>query len=216
MTAVDIHKLMKGLAARRPIFHSEADFQFALAWHIQEVYPDADVRLEYPIARPFNDAVDILVRRGGSETAIELKYGGRAFLHMINGEWFHLKETVKDIMRHGILKDVMRSEAYTARRPEASAVTIALSNHPDLWNPPSRGATNDEMFLLHESAVVTGRLEWHSKAAEYTRKKYAPIDIKGVYSCAWRDYSTVSENGSPIRYGRFRYLCVTAKNDEAL
>lgn len=35
------------LRNQRKIFHSEADFQFALAWGIQKYYPEAKIRLEY-------------------------------------------------------------------------------------------------------------------------------------------------------------------------
>lgn len=48
-STLDIEKCMKSLSEKRPIFHSEADFQFALAWEIQKEYPKANVRLEYPI-----------------------------------------------------------------------------------------------------------------------------------------------------------------------
>ena len=47
--ALDIHALMRGLATRRPVFHNEADFQFALASHIREEC-DQPVRLEW---KPF-------------------------------------------------------------------------------------------------------------------------------------------------------------------
>lgn len=46
---LDIHTLMRGLAEKRPVFHSEADFQFALASHIREDC-DQPVRLEW---KPF-------------------------------------------------------------------------------------------------------------------------------------------------------------------
>ena len=44
---LDIANLMLGLSKSRPIFHSEADFQHALAWQIHERLPDCQVRLEY-------------------------------------------------------------------------------------------------------------------------------------------------------------------------
>lgn len=47
MAGFDIHAVMGQLAHRRPIFHSEADFQFALAWRIKETLPDYEIRLEY-------------------------------------------------------------------------------------------------------------------------------------------------------------------------
>ena len=46
---LDIHALMRGLAEKRPVFHNEADFQFALASHIREEC-DQPVRLEW---KPF-------------------------------------------------------------------------------------------------------------------------------------------------------------------
>jgi hypothetical protein len=45
---IDIKNILKDLAVRRPVFHSEADFKFALAWAIQEADGEAKVRLEYP------------------------------------------------------------------------------------------------------------------------------------------------------------------------
>jgi len=43
----DIHALLEGLAGTRPVFHSEVDFQFALAWQIKE-QTGLDVRVDYP------------------------------------------------------------------------------------------------------------------------------------------------------------------------
>ena len=48
MTLDDIYCLMQELSKSRPIFHSEADFQHALAWQIHETMPDSQIRLEYP------------------------------------------------------------------------------------------------------------------------------------------------------------------------
>ncbi len=44
--SLDIHGALGRLSAVRPIFHSEADFQHALAWTIQLQHPDATIRLE--------------------------------------------------------------------------------------------------------------------------------------------------------------------------
>ena len=46
---IDIVGLMSALAARRPVFHSEADFQHALAWELHTRLPALDVRLELPV-----------------------------------------------------------------------------------------------------------------------------------------------------------------------
>lgn len=52
---LDIHTLMRGLAEKRPVFHNEADFQFALASHIREECRQP-VRLEW---KPFPMAGDV-------------------------------------------------------------------------------------------------------------------------------------------------------------
>ena len=49
---MDIDGLMAKLSKRRQIFHSEADFQHALAWEIHLANPDCQVRLEFS---PFPD-----------------------------------------------------------------------------------------------------------------------------------------------------------------
>ena len=71
---LDIHRLMEGLAAKRPVFHSEADFQFALAWEIREE-TGLDVRLEFPPFPGEPMRLDIWVP--DHRTAIELKYPNR-------------------------------------------------------------------------------------------------------------------------------------------
>ena len=68
---MNIHSIMRDLAGR-PIFHSEADFQFALAWQIKERMPDCEIRLEFPPFRRENMALDIWVPT--MKMAIELKY----------------------------------------------------------------------------------------------------------------------------------------------
>ena len=43
----EINKLMKRLSKKRPVFDSEDDFKFSLAWAIKEKYKDkVEIRLE--------------------------------------------------------------------------------------------------------------------------------------------------------------------------
>jgi len=46
MTGNALQKVIHLLSKERPLFHSEADFQHALAWAIHKNYPDVEVRLE--------------------------------------------------------------------------------------------------------------------------------------------------------------------------
>ena len=104
----NIHEVMTELAKTRPIFHSEADFQFALAWQIREMMPDSQIRLEF---KPFPDErmyLDIWLR--DQETAIELKYLPRKLEHKYDSEQFILKEqSAQDLGRHGFLKIYIES-----------------------------------------------------------------------------------------------------------
>lgn len=59
--------LMHALAQGRPVFYLEADFQLGLAWTLQRMFPDAQVRLELPV----------VVSDEGRVWADELKYGKR-------------------------------------------------------------------------------------------------------------------------------------------
>ena len=70
----DIDRCLFSLQKKRPIFHSEADFQFALSWEIKSHYPDANVRLEYCPSIPPNVHIDILLFYCNETISIELKY----------------------------------------------------------------------------------------------------------------------------------------------
>ncbi len=62
--AFDVHVLLRKLAAKRPLFHSEADFQHALAWELHEDDPELAIRLEYPVrTQDTTIHVDIWARR---------------------------------------------------------------------------------------------------------------------------------------------------------
>ena len=75
--SVDLDEVVSRLGAKRPVFHSEADFQHALGWEIHSSYPGCAMRLEYRASRcqgrPHVDlwASDEVV------TAVELKYKTR-------------------------------------------------------------------------------------------------------------------------------------------
>lgn len=68
----DLEKCLSSLKTKRPVFHSEADFQFALAWEIKELYPDIEIRLEYPI-NELNMYIDIMLLNQDKAIPIELK-----------------------------------------------------------------------------------------------------------------------------------------------
>lgn len=58
---VDIELVMLELGKRFPIFHSEDDFKFQLAWLIKEMYPKVTVNLERKLRSEVSDRTDLVV-----------------------------------------------------------------------------------------------------------------------------------------------------------
>lgn len=87
---IDIVKVLESLAIKRPLFHSEADFQHALAWEIHQQLPDHSIRLELKPPH-INDRfyIDLWVANKESAfVAIELKYKTRKLETDVAGEIF--------------------------------------------------------------------------------------------------------------------------------
>ena len=207
---LDIHSLMAGLSSRRPIFHSEADFQHALAWYIRETHPHCDVRLEF---NPFPDsgrnmALDIWLHISQATYAIELKYGTRLLERASQGEYFALRnQSAQDIKRYDFLRDVERIEQVIGNHPRASrGLAILLTNDQGYWNAPTRPNTVDADFRVHDGQRIGNRaLHWSDEASDGTkRNREAPIRISGSYGLRWRDYSTFGDKSGET----FRYLAI--------
>ncbi len=70
----EIHSVLAALAIRRPIYHSEADFQHAIAWQLQLADPTAMIRLEKQIvAAGSRVRLDLLACGADYELAIEIE-----------------------------------------------------------------------------------------------------------------------------------------------
>lgn len=200
---IEIASFLSALALKRPIFHSEADFQHAFAWRLHEQFPDATVRLEYPVKLDQWIYLDIWLKSAELTLAIELKYKTASLQIDQNGETYHLKnQSAQDCGRYDFLKDVYRLEQITRAVPHALGLAIILTNDSGYW---SKGKENtvDADFRLHKTRKITGLLSWSSEASPgTTRGRNASLDIAGQYLAEWHDYSQVSGNAR----GHFRYL----------
>jgi len=204
---IDLHAIVARLATKRPLFHSEADFQHALAWELHHELPDARVRLEY---RPFPSEavyVDIWVEREGMAMALELKYLTKKLDVTVGGEAFSLRnQSAEDVNRYLVLKDIVRIERIVDEVPDARGMAVILTNDAGYWKKSIRD-TIDAHFRLHDGRDLTGTLAWSEKAGTGTTRGIAnPLDISGIYKLAWRDYSIVT----PASAGHFRYLLLEA------
>lgn len=203
---LDLPWLLEKLSAERPVFHSEADFQFALAWHIQRTHPAAAIRLEYkPAYLHKRGYLDIWVRRGDSIDAIEVKYWKRRLDVEVAGERFDLSnQGAQDLARYDFFSDLARIESLVTANPAATGHVLALTNDSSYWQPPSSVRDPiDAAFRVHEGRVVTGELLWGQRAgAGTTRGRERILNLSGGFSLRWRDYSKVADGPA----GTFRYL----------
>ena len=152
---LNLDDLMCRLAAKRAVFHSEADFQHALAWKIHELISKAKVRLEVSSGRfDKRERIDILIRDGGAACAIELKYKKKKLQCECGGEVFSLlSDGAQDIGRYDFIKDIARLERYVDSEINTTGYAILLTNDDLYWRESNRGK-NSAAFFLHEGRAL--------------------------------------------------------------
>jgi hypothetical protein len=207
---LDLAGVLAELAEDRPIFHSEPDFQHALAWQVRLRHPQAKLRLE-PRPRP-GTHLDLLIWLKERRTAIELKYPRAAFRGIVAGELFDLpNQAAHDIHRHDVVKDVTRVETLLSAGYADDGCVVTLTNDRNYWLPSTRTDTNGEAFRIHEGRLLEGTLAWASRAAPGTTKdRDAPLVLSGQYECHWRDYSSVRDGSGKLVQLRYLLLVVNA------
>jgi len=202
---------MTGLASRRPIFHSEADFQHALAWRIHETHPESELRLEREQFLPGGTermATDIWIQFPDTVVAIELKYTNRAFQVEWDGEAFGLRDHgAQPPRRYDFIKDIQRLEQ-TLRLPDPAeyGFAILLTNNQTYWTPPRQNNVIDAAFRIHDSqGIGGGTLSWGQHAGAGTKQsREEPITLAHSYSLNWQDYFDFGSKPGE----QFRYLAV--------
>jgi hypothetical protein len=190
---LNVFSLLNDLSVERPVFHSEADFQFSLAWKIKERYPEAIIRLEVkPNGLGTKEYLDILVFLNGRYYPIELKYKTKAAKVLFNNENFDLSaHAALDFGRYDFLKDVDRLQRFAQVYPQATGYAIMLTNDEGYWEH-SDSLASDLAFRLHEGKELAGELSWQDGASANTLKHRAKsIALNKTYSLSWQDYATL-------------------------
>lgn len=194
---LDIHKVIASLQSKRPLFHSEADFQLALAWEIQSHYPEAEIRLEYNFPKVLGSLyVDIWVKLHDTFIPIELKYKTKKSSFLVNGEQFTLKNHgAHDCGRYDFLKDISRVEQVASLEEQASTgYAIMLTNDSLYWRPSKNNTSIDTAFKIHEGRELFGNLAWGELASAGTkRNRESEISVLNSYNLNWRDFSVVAD-----------------------
>lgn len=207
---IDIVKIMQELSKTRPVFHSEADFQHALAWEMHKVMSDSNIRLEYPFSGKRTYHLDIFASGNNARIAVELKYKTiLSFILTGEGAYYLKGHLAQDQGRYDFWRDVRRLEEVVSARDKCSGYSVLLTNDSSYWNPSNRGVTACDDFRLSEGREVSGILRWGENAADgTTRNRKTPISIAGTYTCDWNDYSEFQKEDYVQGGLRFRYLVI--------
>jgi hypothetical protein len=208
----DLHAILTRLSSRRPVFHSEADFQHALAWELQQHDHAANIRLEKRISKDGPHVhLDLLVQSNSHELAIELKYKTRAVkLAHADEQYDLLNQHAQDIGRHDFIKGIRRLEDYVQDHPGSIGYAILLTNDRTYWSESRKTDAVDSAFRLHEGRVLQGEVTWGSKASAGTKhRRETPIALRGKYTLSWKGYSSHGEAHDK----QFRYVMVRVPSD---
>lgn len=210
---MNIEAALLSLAKRRPVFHSEADFQHALGHEIQYLNPNSNVRLEIPsIFQNKRASIDMTVQFEEKKYYLELKYKTKHATVNIGNEVFSLKnQGAKDHGSYDFLKDIVRVEAFVRELPNSEGFVIILTNDDAYWKGSEKLDAIDKDFHLLEGRELTGKMAWRNHAGVGSvKKREQPIVLVGSYPVRWKNYSKVlaQENGN------FQYLCFQVRSNE--
>lgn len=204
---IEIGEVLSVLAKKRPVFHSEADFQHAFAWEIHQKLPTASVRLELPVqVKNHFPHIDVWVSAQGAILAVELKYKTRGLSVKIGDEQYRLRDhSAQDVGRYDFMKDIQRLEQVAVAHQNITGYAILLTNDSAYWVEPANHSTVDANFRIHDGRIVEGILAWGAKASDGTKKdREQPLELQGKYLLQWVDYS----HPSSARYGEFHSMVV--------
>lgn len=206
-----IIKAIKILAARKIIFCSEADFQFALAWEIKNLCPNAQIFLEKAV-NVNNDTyyVDLIVVWENKYFFIELKYQTSSFSTIdVLGLPLNLKgQAAEDLMRYDYLKDILRLYKIANSHPInfGGGYAIILSNDKLMYEAPKAFKRSLDCFFrihdrrgfLNDRFPVPGAVVWNNAtkgSSHWTRKPLRNlIFVLPLINTEWDTYLSIKSN----------------------
>ena len=221
-----MEELVEELKDTRPVFNSEDDFKFSLAWLIKEKYrKHIEIRLEKRMnnnrdtsssgvgdKKKKNQRIDIfiIVKNNKEKIGIELKY----FTAKIewrdnnNEETFILADQyANDIKCYDAWKDVERLEDFIEKGFINRGFVIWLTNVNSLTKNPAEtkkrnsNKTYHDAFKIFNGREINGpkKLKWDKKASKGTNKgRDEEIIIKGNYKVCWKVYRDLSNEERKI------------------
>lgn len=196
-----VQSWMDELARQRPLFHSERDFQLALALVLADDV--AQLRLEKalsvsePVGGRSRLCIDVLGKLNGHRIALELKYPKKRLRADVGGEVFDLPASgAPDLDTAGIWRDVQRIERLILDETVDAGASITLTNYP-FWSERNTTARSQayEFRLWEGRNVDPGVLQWRLKGGRVGER----LTFMSGYHCGWRDFGIYADFG-------FRYL----------
>jgi hypothetical protein len=218
---LDMKQILGELKTERPIFHSEADFQFALAWKIHKKHGEAQIRLEYPIQQAAKskkvEYLDLLVTLGKECFPIELKYKTKAknkkepLSVCVRGEQFHLKGHGAQICgAYDFMKDICRVESFISSLAGCMCgYTLWLTNDLYYLHAPRDTNAGYAAFSVHQGAIKEKSvpMNWGANISAKTKKgRKAVLTLHNDYTIKWEPYSNLNAcSDSHVEHGEFMY-----------
>jgi len=184
---------MDSLSSERPVFHSEDDFKFSLAWNLKCLYPDVKIRLEVPCG---SERVDIIVQYNGMYYPVEVKYKKARFEYTQGGELFKFSDDTAYTQNHPkLINDIRRIEKHSESLNKGLRLGFAiwLTNDHIYWDGPQSSDANYAPYTVKEGVVlseITGEMD--------------DIMLQGKYSVHWEDYSEFETRNGWFRYALIR------------
>lgn len=194
-TELDIYKVLQELSKTNPLFCSELEFQFYLAWKIKELYKDKfKICIEYPLKNyeGKNRNIDlVLVDSLGKYIPIELKYKTNKFEQTRNGFTYRLKDqSANDLTKYGHIKDISRIEYFNETENNfLVGYAITITNQSRTWQKITNTEQTDYEFSLEDGIkICKGAKKWKDCTSDYNKKHYPPIILKNDYFINWLDF----------------------------
>jgi hypothetical protein len=192
MNDVDLHNTLKELSEERPIFHSEADFKFALAWKIKEKVSPEKIIIEYPVnIENKRIYIDIYFKKDNNEYFLELKYKTKKYEVDYEDMKYNLKNHgAPDIARYSYLKDIERLEKLLDINSKFIGYTILLTNDNLLWEKSSK-KNNDYQYQIYNGYRLNYKQKHDKKIHLKSNSKRieGPIKLRFPYNFNWYNYT---------------------------
>ena len=212
----DIIQIIVALSKVRRLFWSEDDFKFAFATQIRLKFGNAaEIRLEkrYKGENGKNSYTDIVVRMGGRNFPIELKYktAEGTYADLNNEAVGLMTHSAVDLGCYAYLKDINRLEYLAKTDPDFErGFAIILTNEPLYYMDTGRSSVYDA-FKIYDGKTVSGMLDWDRSNYDIEKlpswlKSHTAFELTGSYDMNWRNYGSVLQSlDDPADCTQFKY-----------